>query len=117
MCPFYIDVMTNDIAQEYALFLKGHPHDANQIASLQEDYKCATDFQQIFASSKFEDSKINKDIIVNNFQELGYVLMECQEEKSMLYDPQYNHMGLGITATDKNVIIVMFLSYSKLAIS
>lgn len=27
LCPFYIDVMTNDIAQEYSLFLKGNPHE------------------------------------------------------------------------------------------
>ena len=35
----------------------------------------------------------------------------------MLFDSQYNHIGMGITATDKEVIITMLLSYSKLAIS
>lgn len=54
---------------------------------------------------------------MHTFEELGYVLMECQEEKGMIFDSQYNHLGLGITATEKEVIIVMFLSYSKLAVS
>jgi hypothetical protein len=72
----------------------------------------------IHAKSKFEDlNNINKDKILANFQELGYVLMECQEERGYLFDPQYNHLGLGVSATDKEVIITMLLSYSKLAIS
>ncbi len=60
---------------------------------------------------------MSKDKIIANFKELGYVLCECQEERALLFDQQFNHMGLGISATEKEVIIVMFLSYSKLVVS
>lgn len=36
--------MTNDIAQEYSLYLKGNEHNPDQVASLVEDYKCVTEF-------------------------------------------------------------------------
>jgi hypothetical protein len=78
--------MLNDIAQEYSYFLKGNPHDPQQIASLQEDYKCSTDFQIIYAASKFEDNLLSKEKIIANFKELGYVLCECQEERAVLFD-------------------------------
>lgn len=48
--------MTNDIAQEYSYFLKGNEHDPSQVTSLQEEFKCGTEFQVIYAKSKFEDT-------------------------------------------------------------
>lgn len=72
--------MTNDIAQEYSLYLKGNEPNQDQIQSLVDDYKCVTEFHTIYGRSKFETNKHSKPKIIENFKELGYVLMECEED-------------------------------------
>lgn len=69
----------------------------------------------IWINSKFEeDARINEDLLLETFEEIGLILLESTEEKHILFDPNSNHIGLGIAATDEGIIVVQIVSQKYL---
>lgn len=65
----------------------------------------------IWINSKFEeDVKINENVLMETFEEIGLILLESTEERSILLDPNNTHIGLGIAATDSGVTVVQIIS-------
>ena len=65
----------------------------------------------IWINSKFEeDSKVDEEVLLETFEEIGLILLESTEEKQFLLDPSSNHIGLGISATDEGITVVQIIS-------
>lgn len=65
----------------------------------------------IWINSKFEeDVRINENVLMETFEEIGLILLESTEERSILLDPNNTHIGLGIAATDSGVTVVQIIS-------
>ena len=54
-----------------------------------------------FIISKYEDDiVVNKLVTYNYFMEIGYLFLEVDTDRKILLDPQMNHIGLGVAASN-----------------
>lgn len=113
----YGDLFSMLIANDYAEYLKGSEHDADLFKGLCEEYNIFGDVKLVYTISKFEEDTNISETFHQDFLDLGYLLLEVETDRKVLLDPHANHVGIGVTMTPENLILVEVFSQKMLAIT
>jgi len=106
----YNDLFSTLIATDYAEFLKTNEHDSDLFKQLCEEYNVLGDLRLVYTISKFEEDVNISETFHQDFIDLGHLLLEVETDRRVLLDPSMNHIGIGVTMTPENLILVEVFS-------
>lgn len=80
-------------------------HDPSEFKKLLDYYKYNEkglgDVSLIYIQSKYEEeTEVNLEIMEEYFMEIGYLLLEVENDKKVLLSPEMNHISIGINSDD-----------------
>jgi len=113
LCKLYTDLFSTLIANDYAEFLKSNEHDPDIFKQLCEEYNIFGDLRIVYTVSKFEEDANISETFHQDFLDLGHLLLEVESDRKVLLDANVNHIGVGVSLTQENLILVEVFS-SKL---
>lgn len=59
---------------------------------------------------------MDEKVLMENFEEVGLILLESTEERQVLLDSSATHIGLGIAATNDGISVVQIVSQKSINI-
>lgn len=68
--------------------------------------------------SRFEEGvDINEQQLIENFKQIGYLMMECSEEQKEIMNETNNHIGIGIASNNEFIILVLVVSSKVISVT
>ena len=112
-----MDILSNKAANDYAEFLLENNEDPEKEKDFLNKHLIVGEVRTIVGVSMLEEEENEDKVLYNEFMDAHGLLCELEEERNVLLDPKYTHIGVGFAWSRDQVKVVEFLAVKPLIIN
>ena len=90
-----IDILSNKAANEYAEYLLGNGEEEEKVKDFMNKHLIVGEVKTLVGVSMLEEEDNEDKVLYNEFMDAHGLLCELEEERNILLDPKYTHIGVG----------------------